>query len=160
MRSQLLPTMGRIDACPSQVLRYIPGQRYEVHPDFFDPRDREELANGGQRIVTCLLYLSTLPVGAGGATWFPEADTGHLRNRGLRVRPVEGRAIIFHNTLPDGSVDHRSVHAGETVRWNRNSHAAPQQDQQVYRPPPPEKWLLSKWVRQRPYHVDAEAGFP
>ena len=138
----------------------MPGQRYEVHPDFFDPRDREELENGGQRIVTCLLYLSTLPFGAGGATWFPEADAAG-RGRGLRIRPVEGRAIIFHNTLPDGSIDHRSVHAGEVVRrQHRDSHAVPQQDQQARRPPPPEKWLLSKWLRQRPYHVDTDAGFP
>ena len=55
---------------PMQVLRYQPGQRYDVHPDFFDPFDGASLANGGQRLLSCLVYLSTVPPQLGGATYF------------------------------------------------------------------------------------------
>ena len=137
---------------PAQVLRYRTGQRYDVHPDFFDPRDSNSLANGGQRVATCLLYLTTLPRDAGGCTSFPRARVStavsglRSASHGLRVRPVAGRAIVFHNTRPDGGIDPMSIHAGEPVRGRRGAHNV-------------EKWLLSKWMRQREYHVDGAAGF-
>ena len=62
---------------PAQILRYRAGQRYDLHPDFFNPRDRDELANGGQRIITCLVYLTSVPEACGGATYFPRAKCEH-----------------------------------------------------------------------------------
>ena len=53
------------------MLRYRINQQYEAHPDFFDPAS-SELRNGGQRAITCLLYLSDVPDCSGGATlWYP-----------------------------------------------------------------------------------------
>jgi prolyl 4-hydroxylase len=121
---------------PAQILRYRVGQQYMPHPDFFDPLDREALANGGQRLLTCLVYLTTLPASCGGATWF---------TTGLRVQPVAGRALIWHNCRVDGAVDPNSVHAGELVSRPKAGEEAR------------EKWVLSKWVRQRPFEVDHSA---
>lgn len=142
----LPPTHGE----PPQVLRYRPGQQYDLHPDFFDPRDRESLANGGQRVLTCLIYLSTVPAHAGGATFFPRATDEASGERGLRVQPVAGRAIVLRNASDDGKVDVRSVHAGEPLRRVvDNSSAAGGR--------PVEKWLVTKWVRRRPFLVDTAA---
>lgn len=145
---------------PTQVLRYKPGQQYETHPDFFDPRDRDELANGGQRVRTCLIYLSTVPEECGGATAFPEL--------GLRVQPVEGRALMWHNVKANGAIDPATVHAGELVirgRGRQNPrHTGPDDSAVLPRTPTRrrahvEKWVLSKWIRERPFTVDLSAGF-
>ena len=126
---------------PAQVLRYQPNSQYEAHPDFFDEYDRRELANGGQRAMTCLVYLATVPEECGGATHFPKA--------GLRIQPVEGRAVCWHNTLPSGRVDPRSVHAGELVVRRGGGGSGGSGGGAVH-----EKWVLSKWVRQRPFKVN------
>lgn len=117
---------------PSQILRYTRGAEYSLHPDFFDPADRRALANGGQRCATLIVYLSSVPVDDGGATFFPRAR--------LRVQPSLGDALLWHNTDPGGRVDPRSVHASEPVR----SRAV--------------KWVLSKWLRARRFTVDCR-GF-
>jgi prolyl 4-hydroxylase len=110
---------------PLAVLHYGPGDEYRRHHDYFDPaipgRERP-LARGGQRIATFMAYLSA--VEAGGATRFPEAD--------LRIRAEPGSAILFYNTLPDGSLDPASLHAGEPVAQG-------------------EKWVATRWLRERPY---------
>jgi len=69
-----------------------------------------------------LLYLSD--EFEGGATSFPRY--------GVTVRPRAGDAVAFSNTLPDGSVDQRSLHAGEPVTRGV-------------------KWLATRWIRARPY---------
>ena len=114
---------------PSQVLRYGRGQQYTLHPDFFDPKDSKQLANGGNRQATMLVYLNTLDEASGGATHFPKADH-------LRVQPTCGDALLWYNTRCDGKVDPDSTHAGEPVLSSTT------------------KWVLSKWLRQRPFEVD------
>lgn len=139
---------------PAQILRYKVGQQYEAHPDFFNPRDREELDNGGQRVRTCLVYLSTVPDGCRGATAFPRLD--------LRVQPVRGRALHWRNVKPNGAVDPLTIHAGELVvrgrRMGGSSNVSSSARDRA-RAPIVEKWVLSKWVRERPFTVDTTAGF-
>lgn len=53
-----------------QVLRYEPGQKYDPHYDYF--ADKVNIARGGHRIVTVLMYLSD--VEKGGETVFPSAE--------------------------------------------------------------------------------------
>ena len=132
---------------PMQILRYRNGQRYETHPDFFDPRDRAELANGGQRVMTCLIYLASLPASWGGATVFPDAN--------IRVQPVAGRAIIWRNVRSDGAVDPSSVHAGALVRRPKRRFQGHDGDVSAAAH---EKWVLSKWIRARPFQCDHSPG--
>lgn len=52
-----------------QVLRYENGEKYEPHYDYF--HDKNNIALGGHRIATVLMYLSN--VTKGGETVFPNA---------------------------------------------------------------------------------------
>ena len=63
-----------------QVLRYVDGQKYEPHYDYFHDAVNTKIENGGQRVVTLLMYLSTPK--EGGETVFPDADR--------KVRVLEG----------------------------------------------------------------------
>ncbi|RWW68932.1 hypothetical protein BHE74_00023507 [Ensete ventricosum] len=53
-----------------QVLRYEPGQKYDPHYDYFS--DKVNIARGGHRIATVLMYLTD--VAKGGETVFPSAE--------------------------------------------------------------------------------------
>lgn len=53
-----------------QVLRYEPGQKYEPHYDYF--ADKVNIARGGHRVATVLMYLTD--VAKGGETVFPRAE--------------------------------------------------------------------------------------
>lgn len=108
-----------------QVLHYGPGQEYKPHFDFFDPALKGShvvLAYGGQRVLTCIMYLNT--VEDGGETHFPEVDR--------KIAPRKGDAILFYNILPDGEVDRMSLHASLPVISG-------------------EKWVATKWMRERTY---------
>lgn len=53
-----------------QVLRYEEGQKYEPHYDYFV--DKVNIARGGHRLATVLMYLTD--VEKGGETVFPKAE--------------------------------------------------------------------------------------
>jgi prolyl 4-hydroxylase len=109
---------------PLVMLHYGPGDEYQTHVDYFDPSipGREKgLQTGGQRVITILTYLNQPE--AGGETVFPEVD--------LTVPPRAGMALLFFNTLPNGGIDRLSRHAGAPVRGG-------------------EKWLATRWFRERP----------
>ncbi len=108
-----------------QVLNYQVGQGYLPHFDFFDPTLKGSpavLAYGGQRVITCIMYLND--VESGGETAFPEV--------GKLIKPSRRDAIMFANVLPDGQVDRMSLHASEPVTAG-------------------EKWVATKWIRERRY---------
>ena len=87
-----------------QVGRYFPTQQYLQHYDAFDlsTEDGRRFAmNGGQRTITVLIYLNTVP--HGGATRFPALD--------LEVRPVRGMALVFFPATVDGLLDQMALHA-------------------------------------------------
>lgn len=110
---------------PIQVLRYEPGDNYRFHHDYFDvtrPGMAPVLARGGQRVATVLMYLND--VEQGGATVFPK-----LR---LSVAPRRGTAIYFafHDELH--GADERLLHGATPVVRG-------------------EKWVATKWIRQRAY---------
>lgn len=110
---------------PIQVLHYTPGTEYKPHFDYFDPAhdgNDKMLAMGGQRISTLIMYLNDVP--AGGSTVFPEV--------GLDVLPRKGNALYFAYATEDGQLDRRSLHGGSSVGAG-------------------EKWIATKWIRQRPY---------
>lgn len=109
---------------PANVLHYQPGEEYLPHHDFITRSElnEAEVRACGQRAVTVLVYLNDDY--EAGETDFPEL--------GLRFKARAGDALLFHNLTPEGEPDPRTLHAG--------------------RPPTRgEKWLYSKWIRQRPY---------
>lgn len=53
-----------------QILHYQPTEKYQPHYDYF--HDDVNVANGGQRIATVLLYLTD--VEEGGETVFPSSE--------------------------------------------------------------------------------------
>jgi prolyl 4-hydroxylase len=110
---------------PTNILHYARGQQYGHHFDFFTEAEEagfaHELRTVGQRIVTVLVYLNDDY--EGGETDFPRLN--------WRFRGKPGDALIFWNLSANGQRELRSFHAGLPVTKG-------------------EKWLLSKWVRQRP----------
>ena len=97
------------------LLRYAPGQQYRAHLDTLP-------GTGNQRVATVLVYLND--GFTGGETTFP-----HHR---IIVRPRIGDALMFLNTLPNGTPDRLSLHTGEPVTRGV-------------------KWLATRWIRARPY---------
>ena len=109
---------------PFAVLHYAPGEEYGEHFDFLDPAIpayAAELAQRGQRVATCLIYLNDDY--EGGETEFPKI--------GLSFKGRTGDALIFLSADAAGQPDRRTVHAGRT-------------------PTSGEKWLLSQFFRNRP----------
>lgn len=113
---------------PIQVLHYRPGTEYKPHFDYFDPADegnQQVLRLGGQRVATLIMYLSD--VDGGGSTVFPEI--------GLDVLPRRGNAVFFAYADDEGQLDPRTLHGGSPVASG-------------------EKWIATKWLRQREYSID------
>jgi prolyl 4-hydroxylase len=104
-----------------QILHYSPGQQYEPHCDWFDPRQpgfESITARGGQRVASVIMYLNSPE--RGGGTHFPKA--------GVTVTARRGSAVYF---AYEGG-DQESLHAGLPVTAG-------------------EKWIATKWLRERPY---------
>lgn len=107
---------------PLTVLHYAEGEEIADHYDFIDPQSGNyelELAQGGQRIITFLIYLNDDY--SGGETAFPELN---VRHKGRL-----GEGLFFVNSLEDYSADMRSLHAGRPVASG-------------------EKWIVSQFIRR------------
>lgn len=115
---------------PISVLHYAPGEQYAPHFDFFDPEapaHAVQFAADGQRVATCLIYLNAGY--DGGATAFVDI--------GVEIRGEPGDALFWLNVETDGAPDRLTRHAGLPTTSG-------------------DKWLLSKWFRDRPQsHVRA-----
>jgi len=114
-----------------QVLRYRPGGSYPPHFDFLlpsNPATAESLERSGQRVATLIVYLNEGM--EGGETTFPEV--------GLAVVPRRGHALYFEYCNSRLQLDPRSAHGGATVRRG-------------------EKWIVTYWMRSRPYVPAGEA---
>ncbi|EKX53127.1 hypothetical protein GUITHDRAFT_53615, partial [Guillardia theta CCMP2712] len=74
-----------------QVVHYERGQRYDVHNDWFQPGTPYYHDRVWQRIISFFCYLSEVPEGQGGCTFFPELD--------LRFRPSKGSAALWYNQV-------------------------------------------------------------
>lgn len=108
-----------------QSMRYGVGGEYVPHYDYFapdDPGSKAHLASGGQRVATLIMYLND--VDAGGETIFPRIDFSYV--------PRRGQALYFEYTTPEGALDPLSLHGGAPVLRG-------------------EKWILTKWMRERAY---------
>ena len=112
-----------------QVLRYSEGARSAPHFDFLMPTNaanQASIARSGQRVSTLVIYLNDVP--QGGETVFPEVGFG--------VTPRRGNAVYFEYCDAHHQLDGRTRHAGAPVIAG-------------------EKWVMTKWMRQRRF-VPAE----
>lgn len=113
---------------PLSVFRYTRGQQYKPHFDFVEPGTpeatnyAEELSRVGMRMVTVLVYLNDGY--EGGETWFPRLS--------WQFKGKKGDALIFWSVPVGAKPDRNSLHAGKPVING-------------------EKWLLSQWIRQKPF---------
>ena len=117
--SGLDPAFGE----PVQGQRYLVGQEFKPHTDYFDPQGREYqkfCGISGQRTWTFMIYLND--VAAGGATRFKLLDR--------LVRPEQGKLLLWNNRLPDGGVNPATLHHGMKVRKGR-------------------KYVITKWYREQ-----------
>jgi prolyl 4-hydroxylase len=108
-----------------QITRYQVGGEYRPHFDYFPPDQSGSAlhtARGGQRIATFIAYLNDVP--NGGETFFPDA--------GISVAPKQGGAVYFHYLNSVRQLDPLTLHGGAPVLNG-------------------EKWIMTKWVRERPY---------
>ncbi len=108
-----------------QILNYKVGGEYKAHFDYFTPSDSGSavhLANGGQRVSTLIMYLND--VEQAGETIFPEI--------GLTVTPKTGSAVYFEYCNSQNQLDPLTLHGGAPVQAG-------------------EKWIATKWMRQRRY---------
>lgn len=113
-----------------QVLHYTRGAQSRPHFDFLMPdnaANRASIARSGQRVSTMVIYLND--VAEGGETVFPEI--------GLSVVPRKGNALYFEYCDDGGQLDGRTLHAAAEVLRG-------------------EKWVATKWMRQRRFVSAAE----
>jgi hypothetical protein len=104
------------------LLKYGEGEEYRVHPDYFEannPKLKNLLKQGGQRIKTIVCYLNT--VEEGGATAFPDL--------GLVVAAKSGDGVYFENADKDATIYSNSRHAGLAIKKGT-------------------KWIVTLWFRQ------------
>lgn len=106
-----------------QVLKYAPGAEYKPHFDYFDPHQSgtASILQRGGQRVGTLIMYLNTPEG-GGATVFPDA--------GVDVQAVAGQAVFFSYGVPHPST--KTLHGGAPVKAG-------------------EKWVATKWLRERPF---------
>jgi prolyl 4-hydroxylase len=107
----------------TQGQRYDLDQEYKAHYDYFIPGTREHQVFcqlSGQRTWTFMIYLND--VEEGGGTRFRRLEK--------TIMPEKGKAVIWNNLNPDGTVNPYTIHHGMKVRKGS-------------------KYVITKWFRER-----------
>eukprot|EP00873_Tetraselmis_striata_P007994 jgi/Tetstr1/428258/TSEL_018297.t1 len=124
---------------PFQVLKYVNGQKYDAHHDYFHDNVHQARERGGQRIATMLMYLSTVPLNGGGETTFPDAKYGQVSGEEwsdcardqLSLKTEKGDGLLFFSLHLDATLDSRSLHgscpttAGQKYSLTKWMHVYP-----------------------------------
>ena len=131
-----------------QIVRYRTGEEFSWH---YDEIPTAQLANGGQRLATLLVYLNDLDEDRGGGTVFRDLIApGNFINQGskgkrtnsittqLIVRPTKGTALLFFPSYKDGTPDPRTLHKGEVAL--------------------DEKIIAQLWIHERDYKAGVPEG--
>lgn len=107
-----------------QIARYLNGEFFAEHNDWFPANSSDIDQRSGQRVVSVLVYLSDNF--SGGHTVFPRLD--------YSVTPKRGRALFWRNTIAmcGGQPDPRMLHLGESVTKGV-------------------KWVANVWFTARPF---------
>ena len=109
-----------------QGQRYMPGQEFKPHHDWFYPGTsywEKETSNGGQRCFTTMAFLNE--VEGGGTTDFPEL--------GISIAPKPGVLLLWNNADRDGMPNKKTLHAGCPVTSGC-------------------KYIFTKWYRARAWN--------
>jgi hypothetical protein len=99
------PTLAAVDARISQVIGYPPEYFADIEVHRVEPGGKSDMHYDWEpslyqeQIMTLLLCLGHVNEGDGGETLFPYA------NPPVKVRPVKGLAIVYHNIGEDGYPD-------------------------------------------------------
>ena len=97
---ELQPFLGEV----MQAQKYLPGEFYKEHYDFFPPLAIKEAKTYcewmGQRTWTPMIYLND--VKEGGETYFK-----HLK---LKVKPKEGMLLAWNNLYRNGVPNYKTMH--------------------------------------------------
>ncbi|WP_291063274.1 2OG-Fe(II) oxygenase [Hyphomonas sp.] len=107
----------------TQGQRYDLDQEYKAHYDYFTPGSHEYQVFCqflGQRTWTFMIYLND--VEEGGGTRFRRLEK--------TIMPEKGKAVIWNNLNPDGTVNPYTIHHGMKVRKGS-------------------KYVITKWFRER-----------
>lgn len=106
-----------------QVLHYRPGAEYKPHYDYFDPAEpgTPTIVKRGGQRVGTLVMYLNTPEKGGGTT-FPDVH--------IEVGPQRGNAVFFSYERPHPST--RTLHGGAPVIAG-------------------EKWIATKWLREREF---------
>lgn len=106
-----------------QGQRYLPGQQFRLHNDYFGSGQSYSDAaasEGGQRTWTAMAYLNR--VESGGHTAFPQVP--------VSIPPTPGVLLVWNNIDRDGESNPYSHHMGSKVEAGS-------------------KYVLTKWFRER-----------
>lgn len=164
----MLKRMHRIARSPDETVEAVQIGRYNVSKKYEGHLDTDP-ASGVGRPATLIIYLADVesggdtlfPVGRYdcGATWHDDPKTNEKvygaqmccnspeldKNETVRVHPKMGRAVLFHNHRPDGTIDQKAHHIGCPVNEGV-------------------KWIAQRWFRFEPYNKvsyhDAEGWDP
>ena len=112
---------------PIQLVRYEPGQYFKPHYDYLDKKlevYKKNIERNGQRKYTFFIYLTDVPEGVGGKTYFPKIDKHFSGGK--------GDAIFWDNILENGEEDNRTLHSGTELKKGK-------------------KYGLNIWVRNKEY---------
>lgn len=108
-----------------QGQRYAEGQQFKLHHDYLrtdQPYWNRQKEVGGQRTWTAMVFLNA-PV-AGGETVFPRIK--------LAIPPRQGSLVTWNNLDANGAPNPATLHQGRPVVRG-------------------EKYIITKWFRERPW---------
>ncbi|TIX51877.1 prolyl hydroxylase family protein [Alteraurantiacibacter aquimixticola] len=91
-----------------QGQRYLPGQEFKPHHDWFHPNTSYwdfEMGRGGQRAYTAMAFLND--VEEGGTTDFTDLE--------MSIEPKPGALLLWNNADKDGLPNPHTIHAGRPV---------------------------------------------
>ncbi|MEM9502191.1 MAG: 2OG-Fe(II) oxygenase [Pseudomonadota bacterium] len=106
-----------------QGQRYLPGQQFKPHNDWFYTTEKYwelERKRGGQRSWTAMVYLNTVEEGGG----------THFTELGINIEPKPGVLLVWNNAKLDGRPNESTMHAGTPVIKGS-------------------KYVITKWYRTR-----------
>jgi prolyl 4-hydroxylase len=106
-----------------QGQRYLPGQQFKPHNDWFYTTEDYwvlERKRGGQRSWTAMAYLNEVEEGGG----------THFVDVGINIEPKPGVLLVWNNAQPDGTPNPHTIHAGTPVVKGS-------------------KYVITKWYRTR-----------